>query len=218
MPGKFLKLKKDWFIIEKTQLQNNDEMLEVTLLKATKEQLKKLNRGDGKMFRKLFDLQKEFNGLVHQTRPRTETDIKNSLMAETLEWLQTTRLTFKTWDKRTYTKEQQLEEFSDILSFIFELSIFRNESINFEKTEEKFKDFKKLIRQFDKEKCDKEISELTNVLFADSPYFLKCSTNEIFISFMGIAIYCDYSLEEIEQAYLIKREKNIKRITGEWNG
>ena len=72
-------------------------------------------------FEDILKLQKHLDESIHNSRERTEEDIKTSMIAELIEFNEETKDSHKTWKTKEYNKAKELKELTDVYFFFAQL-------------------------------------------------------------------------------------------------
>ena len=162
-------------------------------------------------FELIKNMQQELDNKIKNCRERTKYDAFGSFVAELVEWNETTNLSHKTWKHKEYTREEQLEEFVDMLFFMAQLANMKEFVIDCEKIEE-HKVYKELKDFYRSSKLTKE-SIFGMLIFA----FYGADKNEeafkeALICYIVCAKVLDFSKEDLENEYKRKHAINLERI------
>lgn len=168
-------------------------------------------------FASLAKLQEQLDNEVGKTRQngfkprsRNKIDIMLSIDDEIQEWLKEmpTEYNFKTWKEKTYNRENELVEFTDILFFLLQYYNHATNSITRAGMEFEFDSWKDGDYYY-----DFSLKDLVHVL----KYNLWDFNLEKVISFWKrIAIIRGFTKSEIIKTYEDKWNKNMKRVNEDW--
>ena len=165
-------------------------------------------------FEDLLELQKLLDEEVGKPREngfmprkRTEMDILLSLDDEFQEWLRELpqKYNFKTWKQKEYSREKELEEFTDCLFFFLQyLNNCDDDSIIF---------FKKYYD---------DSSNILHLKIKDVIYLFKSRLWDLcipscFSSWIEISYLRGFTKQEILDTYWSKWQKNMTRINKDWS-
>ena len=172
-----------------------------------------------KNFEDMLVLQKELDKNIHNSRERTLEKIGVSLIAECIEFNEETPQSHKTWKTKTYNKEKELEELTDIWFFVAQLVNYISNNNIIKK--ENLESFNMIFINTEVEKIDKEVINEMSVL--DVITFLlnnndaeECLINVI-QSLLKLGYKYSYTKDDILNCYWEKWQKNMSRIGKEWN-
>ena len=163
-------------------------------------------------FEDILNLQKCLDENIHNSRERTEEDIKTSMIAELIEFNEETKDSHKTWKTKEYNKAKELEELTDVYFFFAQLVNHR-----FDKYEKIAKDreLKELERMFRIKKDKKgNTKKLLNVVIG---VVTRGSNTYLFEWLNELTVKYGYTKDDILNCYWEKWQKNMKRIGKEWN-
>ena len=158
---------------------------------------------------KILNEHEKFQKQIKQWRKRSYNDAVISCIAEIVEFNEEIGYyAHDTWKKKEYSREKMLEELVDVLFFFFELLEIKKVS-------------KKVIAKLSKAIKDKYFFD--EVLSMDNNLFLQLILKLIFLEyeeflkiFFKIAKIYNVKLDEVEEVFYKKLEKNYKRISSEW--
>lgn len=157
----------------------------------------------------ILKMQKELDSKIVGCRKRDEIDIAISFIAELVEWNEKTDFSHKTWKHKDYTRQDQLEEYVDMLFFLAQLFNKKNKIVN--------------ITEF-KETIDYKITKARYGDISKEEIFIVLNQEVIRVGYLGgdikellsFYIICaeilGYSEEEIENEYKRKHAVNLDRI------
>lgn len=155
-------------------------------------------------FRYIQNKFEELESKIVHTRDRKTEDIELSAIAEIIEFNESLLSTHKTWKEvKEFTREEQLEEYVDIIFFILQLAIDYDEPL--------------YDADFISGRNEYLASSEVNSLLTDLISALLKGNFEMLLIIMGIiAEKLKYSDEEIVKTFEGKLNKNLSRIGGEW--
>ena len=155
-------------------------------------------------FRDILELQKHLDESIHNSRERTEEDIKLSLIAELIEFNEETKCSHKTWKTKEYDRDKELEELTDVYFFFAQL-------INYKSRDGRFQ-----IEYY----CEE--FEIFPGYYAGA-YFTRLMYNLLdndfrwfFCSLLTLSKKLGYTKDDILNCYWKKWQKNMERIGKEW--
>lgn len=163
-----------------------------------------------KNFEDILRLQAILDRSMNNTRFRTLTDIKLSLIAETIEFNEETPESHKTWKTKEYSKEKELEELTDIWFFLAQMVNFKLEnSDSFVETKNE------VVKRFDEginlksDPCADIENLISNALYGNVLLIVE--------NLLVISYNYGYTKNNILKTYWEKWQKNMQRIGKEWN-
>lgn len=158
-----------------------------------------------KNFKDILELQAILDSKINSKRERTLEDIKLSLIAELIEFNEETKDSHKTWKTKSYNKEKELEELTDVYFFFAQL-------VNFKKIDKRFRlnMFIEAFEDFLIYNINYQISNLIKYI-TDDLYLL------FFRGLLSLTQKHRYSKQNILNCYWSKWQKNMSRIGKEWN-
>lgn len=162
----------------------------------------------------ILHLQAILDKSIHSTRPRCLRDIKMSLIAECVEFNEETLESHKTWKTKSYDKEKELEELTDIWFFVAQMFNHCEET-------EEITEFEKrdLFKFFNNENNPymEEINILTIIFDLRNPTMSYEYLKWIIIDLSNLTNQYGYTTDDILNCYWKKWQKNMERIGKEWN-
>lgn len=158
------------------------------------------------------------NGFI--PRERSVLDILLSLDDEFQEWLRELpqKYNFKTWKQKEYSREKELEEFTDCLFFFVQYQNYFYSPNSYEYDSTICAIFNNWGETYESENLIDEIQEFKIYLWnsdCDEPFdfdFQCC-----FESWIAISKLREFTKEEILNTYWKKWKRNMERINGDWS-
>ena len=161
-------------------------------------------------FEDILNLQKHLDKNLNNVRPRCLRDIKLSLIAEVIEFNEETHESHKTWKTKSYDKEKELEEFTDIWFFLAQMINFKLE------ISDGFVEIKNKITKLFNDRTNLKLiyqPNIENLIMS----VLYGNDFQILQNLIIISINKGYTKDDILDCYWEKRQKNMQRIGKEWN-
>lgn len=167
-----------------------------------------------KTFKELLKMQENLDWEIAKTRhngfeprKRNELDILLALDDELQEWLKElpTIYNFKTWKQKEYSREKELEEFTDVLFFYLQLHNLRTKQGHVNDSETIFDNW-----------IEMPDSVLRHYIMLAKQRLWECNFDGFLQAYIKIAKLREFSKDEIVECYIEKYNKNLKRIKGDW--
>ncbi len=157
---------------------------------------------------RIVERQAKLDSMIKGCRKRDMIDMHLSFRAEVIEYNETLgeAISHKTWKSKVFTREQQLDEYVDMIFFMAQM-------IN-ERIEGDIFTFNRLWGDYDGSYSLYNTKTLIIGLM-DSDFEKHYIVMVMLLK--GIAINEGYSDDEIMEAHKKKYEYNLSRIGGEWN-
>ncbi|MGL5049708.1 MAG: dUTP diphosphatase [Fusobacteriaceae bacterium] len=132
-------------------------------------------------------------------KERTLEKIKFSIIAEIIEFQEELEETHKTWKKKEFSRNKQLEEFVDIFFFVLQaMRVHESPRINYYSIAYA---------------SELKVNTILSVMIIDT---ISNKFDTLLESYLSIAKTMNFSIKEIEEEYMRKFDINMERVSNEW--